>query len=52
RLDKQKKRQRRERDDVEDRTGEQRELLISRLKQRMAHDCSISTLFAIKWCVE
>jgi superfamily II DNA or RNA helicase len=52
RLEKLKRRQRRERDDVEDQTAEQRELLIDRLKQRMARNRSLSTLFTIRWTVD
>ena len=48
-LEKQKKQQRRELDDVEDETAKKRDQLIERIKRRMAHQQTVTTLFTLRW---
>ncbi len=49
RLETQKKKQRRELDYVEDETAQKREWMIARLKKRMAHQTTATTLFTVRW---
>ncbi len=50
-LEKQKKQQRRDLDDIEEETGRKRDELIDRIKRRMAHKTTLTTLFTLRWDV-
>ena len=48
-LEKLKKKQQLELFDVEDETAQKRDSMIARLKKRMAHQTTTTTLFTIRW---